>query len=365
VTLICSRREFARLTLAGLSPLGLMAGPSSAGLQVLQGAPNSVFSGVPIGAIAPYSFGPEATTAEAILEALVKVGLSQAEIGNAPVEAFAGAPAPAAPGGRGQATPAVRAGAAPAGAPAPAGSGNAAGTPAPVQGAAARANRPRPTPEQQAAQQADAEALGKWRASAPFEKVAALRKMYNDAGVTIAAYRLTLTRAMADAEYDYTFRAAKTLGASAVTMELPSDPALSKRIGEFATKHQLMVAYHLHTTATMTAWDEALSQSPYNGIQLDIGHYVAGTSESPIPFLRKHHARIGSLHLKDRKKGTNTGVNMPWGEGDTPIIEVLKLMKSEGWRFPAFIELEYPVPAGSTRVAEVARCLAYAKAALV
>jgi sugar phosphate isomerase/epimerase len=220
------------------------------------------------------------------------------------------------------------------------------------------------TPEQQEAQRAAAAALATWRAAVPMDRIAAVRAMYNQAGVTLAAYRLTLTQTMTDAEYDYAFRAVKALGAGQLTMELPASLEVSQRIGTFAAKHQVRVGYHMHLMATMTAWDKAMAQSPMNGIQLDIGHYVAGTSESPIPFIQKHHARIASLHLKDRKRGNNTGVNMPWGQGDTPIAEVLQLMKKEGWTFPAFIELEYPVPAGSTKIAEVAKCVAYCKAAL-
>jgi hypothetical protein len=56
--------------------------------------------------------------------------------------------------------------------------------------------------------------------------------------------------------------------------------------------------YHLHTTATMTAWDEAMAHSTRNGIQLDVGHYVAGTGISPVPFVEKHHARIFSMHQR-------------------------------------------------------------------
>ena len=41
-----------------------------------------------------------------------------------------------------------------------------------------------------------------------------------------------------------------------------------------------------------------------------------------------------------------------------------QLMKKEGYKFPATIELEYPVPAGSDSEKEIVRCLAYAKAAL-
>jgi hypothetical protein len=53
-----------------------------------------------------------------------------------------------------------------------------------------------------------------------------------------------------------------------------------------------------------------------------------------------------------------------WGQGDTPIKPVLQLLKKDKYRFPANIELEYPVPEGSDRVAEVKKCLAYMKQAL-
>ena len=112
----------------------------------------------------------------------------------------------------------------------------------------------------------------------------------------------------------------------------------------------------------MTAWDEAIEQSPSNGLQLDIVHYVAGTGQSPVPIIEKHHARFASIHLKDRKKAN--GPNMPWGQGDTPIKEVLQLMKKAKYTWPATIELEYPVPEGSTRVAEIGKCLQYCKDAL-
>ena len=100
----------------------------------------------------------------------------------------------------------------------------------------------------------------------------------------------------------------------------------------------MLVGYHTHTQGSLTVFDEALAQSKYNAINVDIGHYVAGTSESPIPLILKHHSRFASIHLKDRKKAD--GPNMPWGQGDTPIKEVLQLMKKEKYNWPATIELD-------------------------
>jgi sugar phosphate isomerase/epimerase len=222
------------------------------------------------------------------------------------------------------------------------------------------------TPEQQAAARAQAEALGRWRVAAPMTAFAAVRKQFNDAGVHVYAYRITLTSQMADAEYDYAFAAARALGASQITMEHPHDVALATRIGGFGEKHGLNIGYHLHTTASMTAWDDVLAASPRNGLQLDIGHYVAGTGQSPVPLIEKLHARIYSLHLKDRKKLCHDrSENMPWGEGDTPIRDVLRCLKKNKWAIPAGIEFEYNVPEGSTWTAEIARCVTYAKDALL
>ena len=169
-----------------------------------------------------------------------------------------------------------------------------------------------------------------------------------------------------DAEFDYIFKSAKAIGANQVTMEMPDGQSeLTKRIGDFAAKHKIWVGYHAHLQATPTTWDEAMSQSPYNGINLDLGHYTAAGNHDGIAFIRKNHARITSMHLKDRKYKENGEANLPWGQGDTPIKEALQLMKKEGYKFPATIELEYQIPEGSDSVKEVAKCLAYGKAALV
>jgi sugar phosphate isomerase/epimerase len=139
----------------------------------------------------------------------------------------------------------------------------------------------------------------------------------------------------------------------------------TQRLGEFATKHKMMVGYHGHAKihdaeafATPESWEKAMSFSKYNGINLDIGHFIAGNSTSPIPFLKKYHDRITHIHLKDRKM--NEGPNFAWaGRGETPIKEVLQLMKKEKYNFQATIEFEYPTPAGSDTLTEIAKCVDY------
>ncbi|QTE39892.1 sugar phosphate isomerase/epimerase [Mucilaginibacter gossypii] len=204
--------------------------------------------------------------------------------------------------------------------------------------------------------------MAEWRVSAPMDKFKEIRKMYHDAGVNIYAWKPNaLGTKNSDAEIDYAFNAGKALGVNHVTVELP-DEVQTKRLGDIAAKHKMMVGYHAHTQATPTLWDAALAQSKHNGINLDIGHYVAGTSSSPVPFIEKYHDRITSMHIKDRK--FHDGPNQPWGQGDTPIKEVLQLLKNNHYKFPATIELEYKIPEGSDAVKEVKICRQFAADAL-
>jgi sugar phosphate isomerase/epimerase len=340
-----TRRDLGKLALAALPASKLLA------------KPNSNFDGVQVGVITySYRSMPGANDAEALLKYIVDSGISGIELMGPAAEIYAGSPASAGGGGGGGG----RNGAA---------RGGAAGAPgaAPGQGrgpGGGGAGRTPLTPEQQAAQQARAAELKAWRLSVSMDKYKALRKMYNDAGVDIYALKLEPNPNMSDEEYEYIFHVADTLGANHVTLELSNNAEFTKRIGDFAAKKKMRVAYHAHTQATITAWDAVLEQSTGNAINLDCGHYVAGTSESPIPLIRKDSGRIASMHLKDRKKASNGGANLPWGQGETPIKEILMLMRQEKYKFPASIELEYQIPEGSDAVVETSKCVQFCKNAL-
>jgi sugar phosphate isomerase/epimerase len=342
--MIYTRRDFGKLALTALPAARLLAMP--------QAKPDSKFGGVQIGIIAPYSFRGLPSSADDLLKYLVQLGVNSVELQSEPVESYAGAPATGRggfPGGQGR----------PAGAPGGAPSGQGAAPPG--------AGRPPMTPEQQAAQRARAEELRKWRLSAPMDKYKELRKKYNDSGVTIHIVKFGLNTNMPAEEIDYCFNVAKALGCKAITCEPPLSQ--TKQLGEFAAKHQIMLGYHGHSNVTSeeafakpSSWETAMSYSKWNGANIDIGHFTAGNNFSPAEFIKIHHDRITNLHLKDRK--LNQGPNMPWGQGDTQIKEILQLMKKEKYGFPACIELEYPVPEDSTVMAELAKCVQYCKDAL-
>ena len=322
--MILTRREFGKLAATTIPAASQLANPLDVRAQGHK--PNSLINGVQLGTITySYRSMPD-QSAEATLRYIVDSGISAIELMNGPAETYAGAPSSGRRGGGG-------------------GRGQA------------------PTPEQIAAQRSAAAQLKEWRTSVSMDRFKALRKMYNDAGVSIYAWKV-LTPEMSDAEFEYVFDVAEALGCTHTTLELPTDAAQLKRIGQFAEKRKIYAAYHTHTQATMTAFDKAFALSKANLSNIDLGHYVAGTGESPIPFLRKFHGRIASVHLKDRTTPAHGAKNLPWGTGDTPLTEILQLMMRERYTFPASIELEYDVPPGSDAVKEVTACLEFCKRAL-
>lgn len=207
--------------------------------------------------------------------------------------------------------------------------------------------------------------VARWRLTASPEKFRDLKEMFREAGIHIYAFKPNaFGMEHSDAEMDYGFRMAKILGASHVTLEHPGHDAHTRKLGDMGKKHGIYVAYHGHEQQTPTFWDTALDQSAYNALNLDLGHYVAAGNPSPLDLIIARNERIRSMHLKDRQRPENGKLNLPWGEGNTPIAEVLQLMKKKGYTFPATIELEYDIPEGSDAVREVKKCLAYCQAAL-
>jgi sugar phosphate isomerase/epimerase len=191
-------------------------------------------------------------------------------------------------------------------------------------------------------------------------------KMYNNAGVNIYCHKLAPGNGASDAEFDYYFNIAKAMGATQISLEQGPANEHTQKLGDFAVKHGMMTAYHAHLQATITAWDDLIAQSKGNGVNLDAGHYVAGSGKSPIPAIEKYAnmGRMCSLHLKDRTTPAHCELNLPWGQGETPIAEILQTIRKNKWKFPATIELEYQIPAGSDAVTEVKKCYEFCKKAL-
>ena len=369
-----TRREFGKLALAGV-PAAAMIGIGGTGLRALaQTKPNSLVEGVQIGVIT-YSYrSMRDQSAEATLKYIVESGISAIELMGGPVESFAGAPSAGGRGGGGDrgGERGTRAGGPPSDAPPPVLSGMWNGQPCALPGEGRGGGgggrgrgRGEQTPEQQAAQQEQAAKLKAWRTSVSMDAFKKLRQMYNDAGVTIYAWK-QLSANMSDEEFEYIFNVAEALGCTHTTLELPTDAAQLKRIGDFAMKKKIYAAYHTHAQGNMTAFDRAFALSNGNQANVDFGHWVAAgnVGGTPMDFLAKHHDRIASFHLKDRTTPKNCALNLPWGTGETPIRDILQLVKKNKWKIPASIELEYDVPEGSDAVREVRKCVEFCRKAI-
>ena len=384
--MLYTRRDIGRM--------GLAAGLSSAFSPKLIGAlkPNSKIKGVQIGTITySYRSMPD-QSAESTLKYIVDSGISAIELMGGPVNDWArkkgqwdsspaaAAAAAAGRGGRGgrgggrgpaEAYPPVAGMKIGFGNDQPAGQWNGKACPegrgGGPGGEGARGGGGRGRGEQTPEQKAATDAERKWRLGLSMDVFKELRKMYNDAGVSI--YAVKDVRQDTDDDLDYTFTVARTLGASHVTLELPNGPnahATFQRMGDWALKYKMFTAYHTHQQGSMTALDEAFATSKGNMANVDLGHFVAATNPAgtPLDFLNKFHDRIASYHLKDRTTVAHCALNLPWGTGETPIPEILRAVEKNKWTMPGSIELEYDIPEGSDAVKEVAKCLEFCRRAL-
>jgi sugar phosphate isomerase/epimerase len=315
-----TRRDFGRLALTAV--------PMAQALRAKM--IDSRFGGVQIGAIT-YSFNRIAEPdPEAIIRAFVEIGLGEAELMSNHCEALAGAPQ------------------------------------IPNFGRPGGGRVPVP-PEEEAQRQAAQVKLEKWRASASGNTWKAVARKFNDAGVDVALLYYNMQDSMTDEDIEYGFRMAEGLGARGLVTS--TTLTMAKRIAPVADKHKLLVGYHGHDatndpnqTATLESYNTLMAYGKYSGVNLDIGHFTAAGYDA-VAFIKQHHDRITNLHIKDRKK--NHGANVAvWGTGDTPIKEVLQLLKKEKYPFPANLELEYRIPPESNIIAEAKKCFAYVKSCL-
>jgi sugar phosphate isomerase/epimerase len=297
-----SRREFGRLALVGLPmTVAFAQGPSRI---------NSKVNGVRIG-VQSYSF--RRLSLDDAVKAMAQIGIGECELWSGHVEPRAG--------------------------------------PLPEGGM---------TPEMRRQRQEEAR---KWRLTVSLDHFKDVRKKFDAAGITVQAYNLSFNDNFTDEEIDRGFQMAKALGVKLITAS--STLSSAKRVAPFAEKYKIAVAMHGHSNLTdpnqfakPESFASALAMSKYFAVNLDIGHFFAAGFD-PVGYIEANHARITNLHIKDRKK--ENGPNTPWGQGDTPIKQVLQLLKQKKYDIPANIEYEYQ---GEDAVVEVGKCFQYIKDSL-
>ncbi len=324
-----SRRQFFSRTTAAFSMLPLHYAADFCPASTAVERPNSNFGGVQIGAIT-YSWRSMPSAPEDIVRYCIQAGISSIELMGNVAEEYAGIP-------RGPARPS--------------------------RGTAQ-------TEEQMAAyKKAAAEAAEeqrKWRISLPMNKYENLRKLFNDAGIAIHIAKFS-PATWTDEEIDYSFNAARALGAKGVCNEIGD--AACKRLAPFAEKHKMYAIFHQHFQPAEPgfSFEKFLAYSPAIMLNFDAGHYFGCTGLHPNEIIERLHDRIISLHVKDKTgpKSTPPNANRVWGKGEMPLADVLRLIQKQRWPIHCDIELEYEIPPDSDAAKEVKKCVEYAKAILV
>jgi sugar phosphate isomerase/epimerase len=206
------------------------------------------------------------------------------------------------------------------------------------------------------------EARRTWRETVSLDHFHGSRDQFRKAKIALSAYNISFRDDFSDAEIERGFEMAAALGAPLITSS--SNIKTVARVAPVAARRKMLVGVHNHSRidpnefATAKSLTDALAANPFIAVNLDIGHFTAA-NEDAVAFLQQHHARIVTLHLKDRQR--DQGANVAFGEGDTPIARVLTLLQQNGWPIPANIEYEYK---GGDAVQEVGKCLDYCRKAL-
>lgn len=206
------------------------------------------------------------------------------------------------------------------------------------------------------------EKLRAFRLETPISHFEDIGTQFHEAGIELNAFNYSFRDDFTDDEIARGFEMARAMGAKALTAS--GTISVAPRVNEYAKRYGLFVGMHNHSRirenefATPADFAAASKGNSHIVVNLDIGHFVAAGFD-PIDYITKHHGNIVTLHIKDRK--SDQGPNVVFGEGDTPIREVLGLLRDEGYGIPANIEYEYR---GSDTVEEVGKCFDFCKQAL-
>jgi sugar phosphate isomerase/epimerase len=212
------------------------------------------------------------------------------------------------------------------------------------------------------------EVLRQWRLATPLDHFRQVRRQFDAAGILLYAYNYSFRKDFTDPEIERGFEMAEALGVKYITAS--ANVSVAPRVDVYAKKYKITVGFHGHDDtknpdefSTPETFARAMKgASPYLGVNLDIGHFTAAGYDA-VAYIREHHEHIVTLHIKDRKK--NHGPNMPFGQGDTPITDVLRLLRDQHWKIPANIEYEYGEEIkGLDTIAEVKKCYEYCRKAL-
>lgn len=331
-----SRRDFGKSALAGLSlglagDLPLMADPKS------DATVRGVKLGGITGAYGPFNVESGEDVIDAVIRQSISAGVGHVELVNSLIEPPMGGPCGRGPGGRG----AGRGSAAPAG-PAVAG-----GPPGPGRGPGGRGGGFGPcgvggqvpdniTP----AYTVERDKLRQWRLNAPLDRFREIRKKFDDAGLDLYSYVMTIGDDFTEPEIDAVFRHMQALSVDKFCTN-QTRVAMGPRIAPYAEKYQIRPAFHTHQlsqdpneVSSPESLAKLLTMSPMFMVNLDIGHYFDGGND-PFEYLKAHPERITHLHVRDADQD-RTPVDI--GTGVLHVDAMLKFVRDKNYNIAFIVE---------------------------
>ena len=218
-----------------------------------------------------------------------------------------------------------------------------------------------------AAMDAAMQDMNKWRTGLSVSSFRDMRNKFAASGIRFAFFSGSpLTATSTDAELEHVCSLTQALGAEFVTVA--AGKSVVKRLLPLVDRYDLRIGIqgrpNAHPSdpdaiARPDDFEEAVSYSPRCAIDIDIGD-ATGAGFEIMPFIAKNHARIVRIELKDRKRDNTS---MPWGQGDTPIKDVLLYVRENRLPIRCYIDCDYP-PATEQRVASIMDCRNYIRSTL-
>jgi sugar phosphate isomerase/epimerase len=203
-----------------------------------------------------------------------------------------------------------------------------------------------------------------WRLSTPPSYYEKIRKEFDDAGIEVFTYYVNFSMTTPSDEIDKIYEEARILGAKGVVGSYGQ--AVAQRLVPYPAKHGLFAGLHNHDNlsdpdafSNEASFEKGLAMSPDFKATLDVRHFTAANGDC-LGFLQRHHERVSSVHLGDRRR--NNGRSTPFGQGDAPIIEILRMIRDNKWPITALLEFEHGTL--RTGIEEVQIQLDYCKRAL-
>jgi sugar phosphate isomerase/epimerase len=144
-----------------------------------------------------------------------------------------------------------------------------------------------------------------------------------------------------NADWEKLFQFAKSMEIPLIVSE--PDPKFMGQIEDLCEKYQIKLAIHNHAKPSMYWNPDSLmiqlaDKSPLIGVCADVGHWLRSGLD-PSESLKKVESRLMALHFKDVSMESAEGLDVVWGSGNIPTLDLMQMLKENN--FSGVLSIEY------------------------